>query len=57
VHACVPYARGEVLARVHSRGEVLATSHTGEGTLVHARVDEALAAELAPYAVSGDHIE
>jgi hypothetical protein len=30
---------------------VLATSHTGEGTLVHARVDEALAAELAPYAV------
>jgi GTP-binding protein HflX len=57
VHACVPYARGEVLARVHSRGEVLATSHTGEGTLVHARVDEALAAELAPYAVTGDHIE
>jgi GTP-binding protein HflX len=57
VHACVPYARGEVLARVHSRGEVLATSHTEEGTLVHARVDEALAAELAPYAVSGDHIE
>ena len=53
VHACVPYARGEVLARVHSRGEVLATSHTGEGTLVHARVDEALAAELAPYAVEG----
>jgi GTP-binding protein HflX len=57
VRACVPYARGEVLARIHSRGEVLATSHTGEGTLVHARVDEALAAELAPYAVTGDHIE
>jgi len=57
VRACVPYARGEVLARVHSRGEVLATSHTGEGTLVHARVDEALAAELAPYAVDGDHPE
>jgi GTP-binding protein HflX len=53
VRACVPYARGEVLARVHERGEVLATEHIGEGTLVHARVDEALAAELAPYAVDG----
>jgi GTP-binding protein HflX len=57
VRACVPYARGEVLARVHSRGEVLATAHRGEGTFVHARVDEALAAELAPYVVDGDHIE
>ena len=53
VHACVPYARGEVLARVHERGEVLTTEHIGEGTLIHARVDEALAAELAPYAVDG----
>jgi GTPase len=57
VRACVPYARGEVLARVHERGEVLATAHTGEGTLVHARVDEALAAELAPFAYVGDHLE
>ena len=57
VRACVPYERGEVLARVHSRGEVLATAHRGEGTFVHARVDEALAAELAPYVVDGDHIE
>ena len=56
VHACVPYSRGEVLARVHERGEVLATAHTGEGTLVHARVDEALAAELAPFSVSGDPV-
>jgi GTP-binding protein HflX len=57
VRACVPYSRGEVLARVHSRGEVLETAHRGEGTFVHARVDEALAAELAPYVVDGDHIE
>jgi GTP-binding protein HflX len=57
VRACVPYARGEVLARVHERGEVLATAHTGEGTLIHARVDDALAAELAPYTVDGDHLE
>jgi GTP-binding protein HflX len=57
VRACVPYSRGEVLARVHSRGDVLSTAHRGEGTFVHARVDEALAAELAPYVVDGDHIE
>jgi GTPase len=57
VRACIPYARGEVLARVHERGEVLSTAHTGEGTLVHARVDEALAADLAPFAVAGDNLE
>jgi GTP-binding protein HflX len=55
VRACVPYSRGEVVARIHERGEGLSTAHTGEGTLVHARVDEALAAALAPYAVGEDH--
>jgi GTP-binding protein HflX len=53
VHACVPYDRGDLVARVHSTGEVLATEHTTEGTVLHVRVDEALAAELAPYAVAG----
>ncbi len=57
VHACVPYARGELLARVHERGEVLATSHTGDGTVLHARVDAALAAQLAPFAVVSDRVE
>jgi GTPase len=57
IRACVPYSRGEILARIHSRGEVLETAHRGDGTFVHARVDEALAAELAPYVVDGDHIE
>jgi GTPase len=51
VRACVPYSRGELLGRVHTRGEVLATEHTGEGTVVHARVDAALATELAPFAI------
>jgi GTP-binding protein HflX len=52
VHACVPYERGDLVARVHSTGEVLETDHTSDGTLLRVRVDEALAAELAPYAVS-----
>jgi GTPase len=52
VHACVPYERGDLVARVHSTGEVLETDHTSDGTVLRVRVDEALAAELAPYAVS-----
>ncbi|GAA4703205.1 GTPase HflX [Phytohabitans rumicis] len=50
VLATVPYDRGDLVARVHSRGEVLATTHTEQGTRIHVRVDEALAAELAPFA-------
>jgi GTP-binding protein HflX len=50
VHACVPYDRGDLVARVHSTGEVLATEHTSDGTVLHVRVAAALAAELAPYA-------
>jgi GTP-binding protein HflX len=51
VHARVPYGRGDLLARVHGRGEVLASEHTAEGTVLRARVDEALAAELRPYLI------
>jgi GTP-binding protein HflX len=52
VHACVPYDRGDLVARVHSTGEVLQTEHTGDGTTLHVRVDEALAADLAPFTVT-----
>ena len=49
VTALVPYARGDLMARVHSDGEVLKLAHTADGTELHARVPAALAAELAPY--------
>ncbi|MDT4987132.1 MAG: GTPase [Micromonosporaceae bacterium] len=52
VRACVPYDRGDLVARVHSTGEVLATDHTSDGTTLHVRVSQALAAELAPYVVT-----
>ena len=52
--AAVPYSRGDLVARVHRRGEVLSTTHAPEGTLLRARVDEALAAELAPFRVDGE---
>ena len=52
VHALVPYTEGGLVSRVHRTGEVLHEEHVSEGTLLTARVDAALAAELAPYAVA-----
>ena len=54
-HECVllPYDRGDLVSRIHDKGEVVSTDHTGEGTVVQARVSEALAAELEPYAIAG----
>ncbi|MFD0783909.1 GTPase HflX [Micromonospora azadirachtae] len=49
VCAVLPYDRGDLVARVHRTGEVLSTAHLPEGTRVHVRVNQALAAELAPY--------
>ncbi|GGM26726.1 MULTISPECIES: GTPase HflX [Micromonospora] len=49
VRAVLPYDRGDLVARVHRTGEVLSTAHLPEGTLLHVRVAEDLAAELAPY--------
>ncbi|QGN50996.1 GTPase HflX [Micromonospora sp. WMMD558] len=49
VRAVLPYDRGDLVARVHRQGEVLSTAHLPEGTLLHVRVGEALAAELAPF--------
>nr|WP_245354425.1 GTPase HflX [Brachybacterium sacelli] len=42
----VPYSRGDLVSRVHTTGEVITEEHVMEGTHLHARVDEALAAEL-----------
>jgi len=48
--ALIPYARGDLVARIHEAGEVLSTGHRPEGTLVNARVNSDLAAALRPYA-------
>jgi GTP-binding protein HflX len=52
VSVLLPYDRGDLVSRIHDRGEVLRTEHTGEGPRVDARVGEALAGELEPFAVS-----
>jgi GTP-binding protein HflX len=48
----IPYERGDLVARVHERGEVLGFDHTERGTQLHVRVNESIAAELAPFAAT-----
>jgi GTP-binding protein HflX len=55
VEVVVPYARGELVSRVHDLGEVLAEEHTAEGTRLRALVPEPLAAELAGFTVAAAH--
>ncbi|WP_144118876.1 GTPase HflX [Catellatospora sichuanensis] len=52
VVACVPYDRGDLVAKVHRRGEVLASGHTAAGTQLKVRVDRELAAELGVYVIT-----
>ncbi|HZE37678.1 MAG TPA: GTPase HflX [Stackebrandtia sp.] len=49
----IPYVRGDLVARIRQRGEVLRVDHVGEGTVMEVRVDQALAAELGPFAMDG----
>jgi GTPase len=49
LHVLLPYTRGDLVARLHDSAEILASEHTPSGTRMQARVDPALAAELAPF--------
>jgi GTPase len=49
VRALVPYARGDLIDRIHSTGEFISSEHTEFGTRVVARVNADLAGELAAY--------
>ncbi|HWJ68243.1 MAG TPA: GTPase HflX [Nocardioides sp.] len=49
--ALVPYARGDLIDRIHKDGEISTIEHTADGTRVVGRATEALAGELAEYAV------
>jgi len=49
VDALVPWARGDLIDRAHRTGEVLATDPTPDGTLLKARVNPGLAAELEEF--------
>ncbi len=47
--ALVPYARGDLIDRLHKRGEIDRVEHTPHGTRVSGRADEVLADELAAF--------
>lgn len=49
--ALVPYARGDLVDRIHRDGEIDKLEHTADGTRIVGRATEALAGELASYAV------
>ncbi|HMA47331.1 MAG TPA: GTPase HflX, partial [Frankiaceae bacterium] len=51
VSALVPYARGDLVSRVHDHGQVLDEAHRADGTSLRARVPPALASELSAYLV------
>ena len=50
VAVLLPYDRGDLVSKVHDHGEVISIDHTPEGTLVKARVGDALAGELESFA-------
>ncbi|HEY6739640.1 MAG TPA: GTPase, partial [Actinopolymorphaceae bacterium] len=49
VDVLVPYARGDLVAKVHEHGEVLSQEHLADGTRLRARVDPALASDLREF--------
>jgi GTP-binding protein HflX len=53
VDVVVPYSRGDLVSRAHTDGEIESELHTGAGTVLRARVDPELAAELRSVHVGG----
>lgn len=50
VWALVPYTRGDLVSRILQDGLIFEREHREEGTFVHAKVDDELAADLAEFA-------
>jgi GTP-binding protein HflX len=53
ISVLLPYARGDLLARIHADGRITTSIHEEVGTRVRARVPHALAAALSEYAHAG----
>jgi GTP-binding protein HflX len=47
IDTVVPYDRGDLISAIHERGEILSEEYLPEGTAIHARVDGALAQQVA----------
>ena len=50
MHVLLPYARGDLMNRIHREGELVSLEHTADGTMVVARVHPDLAGELQVFA-------
>ncbi len=50
VRVLLPYARGDLMNRIHREGELVSLEHTADGTMVVARVHPDLAGELQVFA-------
>ena len=53
VEVLVPYARGDLVSRLHDEAEILSEDHVADGTRLRARVNPDLASELTPFAAAG----
>jgi GTP-binding protein HflX len=53
VEVLVPYARGDLVSRLHDEAEILSEDHAADGTRLRARVNPDLASELTPFAAAG----
>jgi len=51
VEALIPYSRGELISRIYSSGELLEEEHRETGTYIRARLDGALAKQIAEFAI------
>ncbi|GAB4567025.1 MAG: GTPase HflX [Anaerolineae bacterium] len=51
VQVLIPYQEAELLHQLHEHGTIEAEEHTDKGTLLHARVPEALIQRLEPYRI------
>ncbi|NDC13473.1 MAG: GTPase HflX, partial [Actinobacteria bacterium] len=52
VRVLLPYDQGHLVNRIHEEGEIISEEYEGEGTALHALVDEGLYAALKRYSVS-----
>ncbi|MGG7464369.1 GTPase HflX [Plantibacter sp. YIM 135347] len=52
LHVLVPYERGDLVTVLHERGKVVETAYDEHGTIVHAFVNDEIAALLEPFAVA-----
>ena len=52
VRVLLPYNQGHLVNRIHEEGEILSEIYEGDGTALHALVDEGLYAALKQYSVT-----